>query len=96
MGGDLGARYTRWTLPAELAHRLADDWHGYTGTEIAIVRSGTWTPITLAALTARLCDQAVAWDDRTRLPTPLHLGVTADQDHPDFRSPDNELDEGGQ
>jgi len=32
-GGDLGARYTRWTLPAELAYKRAEDWHGYTGTE---------------------------------------------------------------
>jgi RNaseH domain of pPIWI_RE/MID domain of pPIWI_RE len=93
-GGDAGARYTRWTLPAELAHLRGDDWHGFTGTEIAIVRSATRDPLALAALTARLCDQAVAWDDRTRLPTPLHLGVAADQDHPDYRTPDNQLDDG--
>jgi hypothetical protein len=93
-GGDAGARYTRWTLPADLAHMRGDDWHSFTGTEIAIVRSGTRDPLALAALTARLCDQAVVWDDRTRLPTPLHLGVAADQDHPDYRTPDNQLDDG--
>jgi RNaseH domain of pPIWI_RE/pPIWI_RE module N-terminal domain/MID domain of pPIWI_RE len=93
-GGDAGARYSRWTLPADLAHLRGDDWHGFTGTEIAVVRAGTRDPLALAALTARLCDQAVAWDDRTRLPTPLHLGVTADQDHPDYRTPDNQLDDG--
>jgi RNaseH domain of pPIWI_RE/pPIWI_RE module N-terminal domain/MID domain of pPIWI_RE len=94
MGGDAGARYTRWTLPADLAHLRGDDWHGFTGTEIAIVQAGTRDPLALAALTARLCDQAVAWDDRTRLPTPLHLGVAADQDHPDYRTPDYQLDDG--
>jgi hypothetical protein len=93
-GGDAGARYTRWTLPADLAFLRGDDWHGFTGTEIAIVRAGRHDPLVLAALTARLCDQAVAWDDRTRLPTPLHLGVAADQDHPDYRTPDNQLDDG--
>jgi len=90
-GGDLGARYTRWTLPPELAYKRGDDWHGYTGTEIAIVRSGRWSPTALVALTARLCDQAVAWDDQTRLPAPLHLGIIADQDHPEYRATDDEL-----
>ncbi|WP_092603918.1 RNaseH domain-containing protein [Actinopolyspora xinjiangensis] len=35
-----------------------------------------------AALTARLCNQAATWDDRIRLPLPLHLAKCSDEDHP--------------
>jgi RNaseH domain of pPIWI_RE/pPIWI_RE module N-terminal domain/MID domain of pPIWI_RE len=87
-GGNTGARYTRWTLPPEIHKELRKPWHAYTGTEIAIIQPGTWNPLALAALTARLCDQPMSWDGRTRLPTPLHLAVTADKDHPDYRTSD--------
>ncbi|MDQ3579732.1 MAG: RNAseH domain-containing protein [Actinomycetota bacterium] len=36
----------------------------------------------MAALTARLCQQAASWDDRTQSPTPLHLAERPDLDHP--------------
>jgi len=92
-GGDLGARHTRWTLPTEIAHLTKNDWHSHRATEIAIVHSGgspdgaPRDPFDLAVLTARLCEQAVGWDHRTRHPGPLHLAVNADLDHPDYRDP---------
>ncbi|WP_187689426.1 RNaseH domain-containing protein [Nocardia wallacei] len=52
--------------------------------EISIPQPGGWRMDELAALTARLCQQAVSWDDRTRLPTPLHLAQCADEDHPRY------------
>lgn len=92
-GGDLGARHTRWTLPDNLAHLIKDDWHSHRATEIAVVRTGgsphgeQREPLDVAVLTARLCEQAIAWDHRTRHPGPLHLAVNADLDHPDYRDP---------
>jgi RNaseH domain of pPIWI_RE/pPIWI_RE module N-terminal domain/MID domain of pPIWI_RE len=86
MGGATGARYTRWTLPAHLASQLRKPWHSYTATEIAVPCAGTWEPAALAALTARLCEQPVSWDGRVVYATPLHLAVTADKDHPDYRA----------
>ncbi|MBF6522633.1 DUF3893 domain-containing protein [Nocardia farcinica] len=29
-----------------------------------------------------MCQQAVSWDDRTRLPAPLHLAQCTEEDHP--------------
>ncbi|WP_228542576.1 RNaseH domain-containing protein, partial [Nocardia sp. XZ_19_369] len=80
--GRAGTDHTRWTLPAHRERWMPDDWHALTGTEISIPRAGGWKTDQLAALTARLCQQAVSWDDRTRLPTPLHLAKCADDDHP--------------
>lgn len=85
MGGATGARYTRWTLPAHLTSQLRKPWHSYTGTEIAIPCPGTWEPAALVALTARLCEQPVSWGGRVVYATPLHLAVTSDKDHPDYR-----------
>lgn len=84
-GGDAGAKYTRWTLPDEAKGELRKPWHSFTAKEIVVVREGSWTSTSLAALTARLCDQAIAWDGRTLLPGPLHLAGRADRDHPDHR-----------
>jgi hypothetical protein len=86
MGGATGARYTRWTLPAHLTSQLRKPWHSYTGTEITVPCAGTWEPAALVALTARLCEQPVSWDGRVMYATPLHLAVTADKDHPDYRA----------
>jgi RNaseH domain of pPIWI_RE len=85
MGGATGARYTRWTLPDHLASQVRKPWHSYTATEIAIACAGPWEPVALAALTARLCEQPISWDGRVVYATPLHLAVTADKDHPDYR-----------
>jgi hypothetical protein len=84
-GGNVGAKYTRWTLPEIERSELGKPWHSYTAKEIVIVRTGSWTPVGLAALTARLCEQPIAWDGRTLVPGPLHLSTRADLDHPDYR-----------
>lgn len=84
-GGDAGAKYTRWTLPDDAKPELRKPWHSYTAKEIVVVIEGSWTSTSLAALTARLCDQSIAWDGRTLLPGPLHLAGRADRDHPDHR-----------
>ncbi|POM25899.1 hypothetical protein BTM25_02830 [Actinomadura rubteroloni] len=83
-GGNSGARFTRWTLPAD-SRELGRPWHSYTAKEIVVVRAGSWTAEALAALTARLCEQPVSWDDRTMLPVPLHLAAAIGRDHPDWR-----------
>lgn len=75
-------------------------WHSYTATEIAVPCPGTWDPTALAALTARLSEQPVSWDGRVVYATPLHLAVSADKDHPDYRTAalheaDDEDDETG-
>lgn len=85
-GGDRGAFYTRWTLPPALTSQLAVPWHSYTGKEIVVVETGSWAPEHLAGLTASLCEQALAWDDRTQMPVPLHLATVIDEDHPDYRA----------
>lgn len=93
--GDTGARYTRWTLPPEArTFELGRPWHSYTATEFAIVRCGSHEPTALAALSARLCEQAPSWDWRIRYPTPLHLAAAADKDHPSWRAAD--IDTGGE
>lgn len=77
-----GAAYTRWTVPEDKISLTGKDWHGLTGIEIAPASTGTWQAEDLAALTARLCQQAASWDDRTQSPTPLHLAERPDLDHP--------------
>ncbi|GAB2887643.1 RNaseH domain-containing protein [Streptomyces mayteni] len=84
-GGDRGALYTRWTLPAWLTSQLAVPWHSYTGKEIVVVSPGSWAPEQLAGLTASLCEQSISWDDRTQMPVPLHIATVIDEDHPDYR-----------
>ncbi|MBT2208731.1 RNaseH domain-containing protein [Actinomadura sp. NEAU-AAG7] len=87
-GGSLGARTTRWALVDDEDEHgdLGKPWHSYTAKEIVVVEPGSWLPAELATLTARLCEQNISWDDRTALPVPLHLAVTADKDHPDYRA----------
>ncbi|MEV0246003.1 RNaseH domain-containing protein [Nocardia sp. NPDC050712] len=82
--GRAGTSHTRWTLPEKRERWMADDWHALTGIEISIPRPGGWCADELAALTARLCQQTVGWDDRTVLPAPLHLAKCADEDHPRY------------
>lgn len=94
IGARAGTQYTRWTLPADDSRLMSKDWHAITAIEITVARTGGLSPLALAALTARLCHQAPSWDDRVHLPTPLHLAVKADEDHPD-RSQDEEPDEDG-
>ncbi|MFM9444315.1 RNaseH domain-containing protein [Streptomyces acidiscabies] len=84
-GGDRGALYTRWTLPAGLTSQVTVPWHSYTGKEIVVVSPGSWAPEQLASLTASLCEQAISWDDRTQMPVPLHIATVIDEDHPDYR-----------
>jgi hypothetical protein len=95
-----GAQYTRWTLPDGLAGMVRKPWHSYTATEITVPCAGTWEPAALAALTARLSEQPVSWDGRVVYATSLHLAVTTDKDHPDYRAAtpqeaDGETDEIG-
>lgn len=47
-GGRTGALHTPWTLPEELHHLVADDWHRYTGTEIAVTRNESWQALDLS------------------------------------------------
>lgn len=77
-----GAAHTRWTVPRDKLALTGKDWHGTTAIEIAPASTGTWPAERLAALTARLCQQAASWDDRTQSPTPLHLAERPDLDHP--------------
>ncbi|MBE1537084.1 RNaseH domain-containing protein [Actinomadura algeriensis] len=88
-GGRQGAARTRWDLCDNGYERreLGKPWHSFTAKEIVVVERGSWQPEELATLTARLCEQSISWDDRTTLPVPLHLAVTADKDHPDHRAP---------
>jgi hypothetical protein len=90
--GRAGTDFTRWTLPADRDRWIAGDWHALTAIEIAVAQSGSWRHRELAALTARLCNQAASWDDRTRLPTPLHLAKTSDDDHPGHPPADESSD----
>ena len=87
-----GAAYTRWTLPAARLALTGKDWHGITAIEIAPASTGTWPAEQLAALTARLCQQAASWDDRTQSPTPLHLAERPDLDHPQRAEQPEEAD----
>ena len=82
LGARAGADYTRWTLPDPEASRMGKDWHGLTATEITVAAPGQWDRRHLAALTARLCQQAASWDDRTQNPVPVHLAERPDLDHP--------------
>jgi hypothetical protein len=39
-----------------------------------------------------LCEQPISWDGRLVYATPLHLAVTADKDHPDYREATTQAD----
>ncbi|MET9318257.1 RNaseH domain-containing protein [Kribbella sp. NPDC003505] len=93
--GRTGALYTRWTLPKDdyQAMKLREPWHAYTAIEIAVARPGSWDPVALAAFAARLCEQSVSWDGRTRSPVPLHLAKAADHDHPYYRTSEETEDD---
>jgi hypothetical protein len=94
LGVRAGADYTRWTLPDSEASRMGKDWHGLTATEVTIATPGQWDCRHLAALTARLCQQAASWDDRTQNPAPVHLAERPDLDHPQ-RAEQPSQDNGG-
>ncbi|MFD0692420.1 RNaseH domain-containing protein [Actinomadura fibrosa] len=87
-GGRRGATTTRFELDDGGYDRreLGKPWHSFTAKEIVVVEPGSWKAEKLVTLTARLCEQNISWDDRTALPVPLHLAVTADKDHPDHRA----------
>ena len=61
---------------------MGKDWHGLTAIDITVAAPGQWDRRHLAALTARLCQQAASWDDRTQNPAPVHLAERPDLDHP--------------
>ena len=77
------------------ASRMSKDMHATSRVEIVVPSAGCSEPGHLAVLIARLCDQAIAWDNRTARPSPLHLGYTADRDHPDYgdHDPGGEADD---
>ncbi|WP_214104481.1 RNaseH domain-containing protein [Acrocarpospora catenulata] len=85
--GRRGAQRTRWNLSKDVDANTAmnDPWHSYTAKEIVVVEAGSWPPEALAVLTARMCEQAISWDDRTMSPVPLHLAKSVDEDHPNYR-----------
>jgi hypothetical protein len=87
--GRIGARYTRFTLPAAQQRLQGKPWHSFTGTEFVIARQGAFTGQELVAVAARLCAQPMAWDGHTRWPVPLHLARTADENHPGWRAEDH-------
>ena len=83
--GDVASKYTRWCdIPDRKQWRTP--WSAFTAAEIVVVRTGSWRPVTLAALSARLSDQPLSWDGRTLAPVPLRLAATLDRDHPDYRA----------
>lgn len=97
-GRDLGARHTRWTLPGEIRHLNRDDWDSHRATEIAVVSNGSRPSDDGAdafglAYSLPASERAAAWDHRTCHPSPLHLVVNADLDHPDYRSPSPSTDD---
>jgi hypothetical protein len=85
--GSIGGVYTRFTLPTEEAALQRKDWHGFTGVQITIPRADGYAPEALAALTAQLSHQSLAWDSRTRHPVPLHVAGAIDRAHPEYRGP---------
>ncbi|MFD3705775.1 RNaseH domain-containing protein [Nocardia sp. NPDC058658] len=93
MSARAGGAYTRWTVPDDKQALTGKDWHGLTAIEIAVAAAGSWPERHLAALTARLCQQAASWDDRTQSPTPLHLAQRPDLDHPQRAELPEEADE---
>ena len=84
----IGTQMSREDFGEIAASRMSKDMHATSRVEIAVPSTGGSEAGDLAVLTARLCDQAIAWDSRTARPAPLHLGHTADRDHPDYGNHD--------
>jgi hypothetical protein len=91
----IGTQMSREDFGEIAASRMSKDMHATSRVEIVVPMAGGSEPGHLAVLAARLCDQAVAWDNRTARPSPLHLGYTADRDHPDYgdHDPGGEADD---
>lgn len=81
-----GTYRTRWHA-RQLERDLKAPWYVPTTTEIypVAVDEDVVNPVELARATARLCNQTVAWVDRTRYPVPLHAAKQMDDSHPEFR-----------
>ncbi|MEU7183570.1 MULTISPECIES: RNaseH domain-containing protein [Streptomyces] len=88
--GSIGGVHTRFTLPKDDWALQRKDWHSFTATQITIPHDGKRDPQQLAALTAQLCHQSLAWDARTRHPVPLHVAGAMDRAHPEYRGPSME------
>jgi RNase H domain-containing protein/argonaute-like protein/MID domain-containing protein len=86
--GRSGLKYNRWNLRD--SSEIGDAWHSYTGRELVVVRRGSWTDEQLVALTASLCEQPIGWDGRTVNPVPLHLATSADNDHVERNTEEDE------
>ncbi|GHJ49064.1 hypothetical protein Cs7R123_64060 [Catellatospora sp. TT07R-123] len=91
--GRLGADKTRWTasygsnVEGELAkNEMRANWYTMNATEIFVIplREGVDSRA-LAAMTARLCHQSLAWTSRTRYSVQLHAAQQMDLDHPQYR-----------
>jgi hypothetical protein len=91
----IGSQMARDDFGEIAASRMSKDMHATSRVEITVPSAGVSDPGHLAVLIARLCDQAVAWDNRTARPAPLHLGHVADRDHPDYgdHDPGGEADD---
>lgn len=75
-----GRRQTRFDLTE--ARELRTPWHAMTCTEFLLLNQGAFERQHLAALSARLCGHALAWDGRTARPAPAHLARQIIEDHP--------------
>jgi hypothetical protein len=91
----IGTQRSREDFDEIAASRMSKDMHATSRVEITIPEPGGLPAGSVAALIARLCDQALVWDSRTSRPAPLHLGHTADRDHPDYgdHDPGGEADD---
>jgi hypothetical protein len=91
----IGTQMSREDFGEIAASWMSKDMHATSRVEITVPSRGGFEPGDLAILTARLCDQAIVWDSRTARPAPLHLGYTADRDHPDYgdHEPDGEAED---
>ncbi|MEU3022472.1 RNaseH domain-containing protein [Nocardiopsis alba] len=81
-----GTYRTRWHA-RQIEGDLKASWYVPTTTEIypVAVDEQRTSPLVLARATARLCNQTMAWVDRSRYPVPLHAAKQMDDDHPEFR-----------
>lgn len=80
--GRLGGSESRWSTDAK---RMRENWYSMNTTEICpLVQTGVDAEI-LACLTAKMCDQGLAWDGSTVRPIPLHNARLMDSKHPMYR-----------
>jgi hypothetical protein len=84
----LGTSHSREDFGEIAASHMGKDMHATGRVEITIPSPACWDRGDLAILIARLCEQTLSWDHRTSRAVPLHLGYTADKDHPDYGSHD--------